>query len=85
MWGNGTEEIQETLLDLDYATFNQYSIQNLSLQEFEGPIPPDNSPVNFMIEAGVPGGSTTVRLIATEGGVPGSPGTIGITLTASST
>jgi hypothetical protein len=84
MWGNGTEETQETLIDMDYATYNQFSLQNLSLQEFEGPVPPDDSPVNFMIEAGVPGGSTTVRLIATEGGVPAAPGTIGITLTASS-
>jgi len=83
MWGNGTEETQETLLDADFTTNNQFSDQNLFLQELDGPVPPNSNPVGFMIEVSVPGGATTVRLLAAEGGVPGSPGTIGITLTAS--
>jgi hypothetical protein len=85
MWGNGTEETQETLIDHDITISNQFSSQNMFLQELDGPVPPDNNPVNFMLEVGVPGGASTVRLIAAEAGVPGAPGTIGITLTAATT
>ncbi len=82
LWGNGTEENQQTLLDTDITINNANSLQNLFLQDLEGPVPPNDNPVNFMIETRVPGGATTVRVIATEGGVPGGPGFIGITLTA---
>jgi len=85
MWGNGTEETQETLVDTDITINNQTSSQSMFLQELDGPVPPDSSPVSFMLETSVPGGARTVRLIASEGGVPGSPGTIGITLTAATT
>jgi hypothetical protein len=85
MWGNGTEETQETLLNTEFTPNDPYSDQSLYLQDLDGPIPQNNSPVSFMIEAAVPGGATTVRLLASEGGVPGSPGTLGITLTASTT
>jgi hypothetical protein len=84
-WGNGVEETQETLVD---ATFNSISsaevAQDMSILDLNGPIPTNNNPVNFTLEVGVPGGATTVRLIAAEQGVPGAPGTIGITLTAAS-
>ncbi len=83
IWGNGTEETQQTLIDNCITVNNANSLQNLFLQDLESPIPPDGNQVNFMIEVRVPGGATTVRLIAAEGGVPGAPGTIGITLTAS--
>lgn len=83
IWGNGTEEAQQTLIDLDIIISQPNSLQNTFLQDLESPIPPTDAPITFMIEASVPGGSKTVRLIAGEGGVPGAPGTIGITLTAS--
>jgi hypothetical protein len=83
-WGNGTEEAQSTLIDLDFTPQQPLSFQNTYLQDLEGPIPASSAPITFMIEVTVPGGATTVRLVAAEGGVPGAPGTIGITLTASS-
>ncbi len=83
IWGNGTEEAQQTLIDTDITIVQPNSLQNTLLQDLEGPIPSTTAPVSFMIEASVPGGATTVRLIAAEGGIPGAPGTIGITLTAS--
>jgi hypothetical protein len=83
LWGNGTDETQQTLIDLDFTAQQPNSFQNMYLQDLEGPIPQTSAPVNFMVEVSVPGGCTTVRLVASEGGVPGAPGSIGITLTAS--
>jgi hypothetical protein len=83
LWGNGTDEAQSTLIDNDITIEQPFSFQNTFLQDFEGPQPASDNPITFLIETSVPGGVTTVRLIATEGGAPGAPGTIGITLTAS--
>lgn len=84
MWGNGTEESQETLIDMNFDDQGTFSSQNLYLQDLEGPVPTDGNPVSFLVEASVPGGATTVRLVAAEGGVISTPGTIKIILTASS-
>jgi hypothetical protein len=84
MWGNGTEETQETLVDAAFAGDDQNIAQAMYLQDLEGPIPQSNSSVNFMVEVSVPGGVRTVRLLAAEKGKPGAPGTTSITLTASS-
>jgi hypothetical protein len=84
MWGNGTEESQETLIDTNFEDQGSLSLQNLYLQDLEGPIPTDNNPISFLVEASVPGGATTVRLVAAEGGAIPTPGTIKIILTASS-
>jgi len=83
-WGNGVEETQETLVDKEIMGTGPNVTQNMFLQDLEGPVPVDDNPITFILEADVPGGATTVRLIASEGGVLGAPGTIGITLTASS-
>lgn len=83
-WGNGTEESSETLIDHSINVVEPNSFQNLYLQSMNGPTPANSSPITFIIEAVVPGGAKTVRLIATEGGNPGIAGTCGITLTASS-
>jgi hypothetical protein len=85
MWGDGTTEAQETLVDTSISDTSPdpYAPQNLFLQEMNSPAPTNGSPVSFIIESGVPGGSQTVRLIAAEKGVPGAPGMLGITLTAS--
>jgi hypothetical protein len=84
LWGNGTEETQQTLIDQDITIQQPNSFQNMLLQDLDGPIPQSGLPISFMVEAVVPGGSTTVRLLASEGGMPGTPGSCGITLTASS-
>jgi len=84
-WGNGVEETQETLVDHDILIVNSAnSSQDMFLQSLDGPAPLDGNPINFILYVTIPGGTTTVRLIAAEKGVPGAPGTIGITLTASS-
>jgi hypothetical protein len=84
-WGNGSEETQATIIDRSAIKLDgEFSAQAMRLSDLMGPMPPDDSPVSFMLEASVPGGSSTVRLLAAEGGVPGLPGTVSITLTASS-
>lgn len=84
LWGNGTEEIQETIWDQDIQNDDSaHATQFLFLQNLEGPIPIDDVPLTFILYATLPGGSNRVRLLAAEKGVPGSPGIIGITLTAS--
>lgn len=85
MWGNGSEETQATVISASAAAVSSVlTAQPMRLSDLMGPVPPDDSPVSFLLETTAPGGSTTVRLLASEGGVPGLPGTIGITLTASS-
>lgn len=83
LWGDGVSEFNETLLDTTIEVNNPSSNQNLHLQEFDGPVPTDGNPVNFMIEASIPGGARSARLIIAERGQPSSPGTASITLTAS--
>lgn len=85
MWGNGQEESQETLVDCEITVNGDESSQNLFLQELDGPVPPDSSPITFILQTTAPGGARTVRLLAAEEGMPGSPGTLGITLTAATT
>ena len=83
-WGNGVEETQETIFDADINQEDSaHAFQSFLIQDLHGPMPADNSPINFVLSTSVPGGVTTARLIAAEGGVPISPGTITITLTAS--
>lgn len=85
LWGNGTEETQSTLINLDFVQINgQSSFQETFLNDLKSPAPQTDEPINFLIETTVPGGARTVRLIAAEGGVIGAPGTVAITLTASS-
>lgn len=84
LWGNGVEETPETVLDSDINPGGSpFVSQNLFVQDLYGPTPVSDDPVTFVLYASTPGGATTVRLIAAEKGVPATPGTIGITLTAS--
>jgi hypothetical protein len=86
LWGNGTEEIQETILDCDIKQEPGDTVhvgQDLFSQDLFGPAPMDDNPISFVLYACVPGGATTVRLLAAEKGAKLTPGTIGITLTAS--
>jgi len=84
LWGNGTEESQETVIDTDISGPTVLGQQGMFLQDLTGPTPADNNTINFVLYVSVPGGAKTVRLLASEAGVPGSPGIVGITLTASS-
>ena len=83
LWGNGVEEVQSTMVDEGFVDVNDTSFQNMLLSVYNGPAPIDDSFVLFQIEAVVPGGAKTVRLLAAEAGNPGSPGVAEITLTAS--
>jgi hypothetical protein len=85
LWGNGVEETQETMTDMNYDVLpTSTAIQNMYLQDLTGPIPDSDAPVNSIIYVSIPGGATTVRLIASEKGKPGTQGTVGVSLTASS-
>lgn len=85
LWGNGVEETQETVIDISIdQSPGPYVTQPLYLQDIQCPIPTDDLTINFMIHASIPGSSKTVRLLAAEQGIPGIPGILGITLTASS-
>ena len=84
LWGDGTTEFYETLLDNTINITDPTSNQNLYVQEFDSPRPSDSNPINFMVETSVPGGARSVRLIAAEKGNIPNPGILGITLTASS-
>jgi len=84
MWGNGIEETQSTLINENFVEINTAeSSQNMFINDLVGPAPINNNPISFMLETASPGGTKTVRLLAAEGG-SGTPGTISITLTASS-
>lgn len=89
LWGNGQEEVQETTVSFDLGApvgpslAPPVAMNTMYLQALTGPMPPDNNPISFILYVGVPGGAKTVRLLAAEAGVPGAPGTVGITLTAS--
>lgn len=83
LWGNGQDEHQETVIDTEVQDDSLTAAQSMFLQNLEGPVPVDGLPVNFVLYVTVPGGSNRVRLLAAEKGMPGLPGTIGVTLTAS--
>lgn len=83
LWGNGSEEHQETVIDTEVQDDALTAAQSMFLQRLEGPVPVDGLPVSFVLYVTVPGGSNRVRLLAAEKGMPGIPGTLGVSLTAS--
>jgi hypothetical protein len=85
LWGNGVEETQETMVDMNFSVLSPSTVsQDMFLQNLTGPVPDTDDPVNSILHVCVPGGATTVRLLACEEGAPANPGTVGVTLTASS-
>ena len=83
LWSNGVEETQETMIDMDFTILSPSSVsQDMFLQNLSGPVPDSNNPMNSIFRVCVPGGATSVRLIAAEKGIIGTPGILGITLTA---
>ncbi len=85
LWGDGVDEVQETIFDTDIAPDDNPldGTQSLFLQNLKSPTPITDDPIHFILYVRVPGGSKTVRLVASEVGFPPSPGYAGITLTAS--
>jgi hypothetical protein len=84
LWGNGVEENPEAILNIDSGSGGPVWIgQQLRMQDLHGPAPIDSSPLDFSLYATVPGGATTVRLVAAEKGALANPGMLAITLTAS--
>lgn len=85
LWGNGYEENQETALNNALTVVStQLVSQGMSLLDYVGPTPVSDDPVSFVLYAEIPGGAKSVRLKAAERGAVGMPGSVGITLTASS-
>lgn len=82
--GNGTEEVQSTMLDADFAPSGPTAVQDLYLNDLRGPAPSTDDSVTFNLEVSVAGGIRTARLLLAETGMIGSPGTASISLTASS-
>jgi len=81
LFGNGTEEGHDISLDQIVTVAQPLGTQNVYEQQLAGPIPADGSPITYVIAVHVPRGATTIRMLAAEGGVPGTPGTITIALT----
>lgn len=83
-WGDGSSEYQQTLITSNFIEpDSDSSVQDMFLNDLKGPVPENDNPIRFLLELSVPGGQTTVRLLAAEGGVQGAPGTCEIILTGS--
>lgn len=81
LWGNGTEEGHEIILDQSSLTTAQ-PVGNVRVleQQIECPHPADGNPIVIVLAFRVPRGATTGRLLLAEGGAVGTPGTAALTL-----
>lgn len=80
-YGNGTEAARgfaTTALVVSGDTLEE----SIAFRDFVAPVTTDANPQVFAIEIDVPPGCTTIRLLAAEKGVTGTPGTCAIALTA---
>jgi len=76
--GNGTEQVRQTLIDGSSLVIVQPNATvKLAMSELNGPTGTSSYALEFCLKRGV----TQIRLIAAERGVPGTPGTLLITLT----
>jgi hypothetical protein len=82
MWSDGTDEAREAVVDAAVTVAAPNGRQPVYLSELDGPVPADGSVIRWTVEATVPAGMLTGRLLAAEAGVVGTPGTASITLTA---
>lgn len=80
LFGNGTEEGNDVVLNTAIAVAQPFGTQQIFEQTIEGPHPSSGAAINFVIATRVPRGATTARIVAAEGGVPATPGTIAIAL-----
>lgn len=74
-WWTGSEECDELLVDSLLLPSGGVARQTAYLQELDGPIPDDGSPITFALPFAVPAGMTEARLLAAEAGAPSTPGT----------
>lgn len=81
-FGNGTEEGIAAVVDATITISQPFSQQPVRGGEFPGPVPADGTAIVFTILVKIDGGPTTVRLLAAEVGVTGTPGVLAIALTA---
>jgi len=81
LFGNGTEEGNDISIDQTVVVVQPVGTQNIYDQQLAGPIPASAAAITYVIAVKVPRGATRIRMIAAEGGVPGTPGTIAIALT----
>jgi hypothetical protein len=84
MLGNGVDEVRSTMIDVNFNPLGPVSYQNLYQNDLIGPVPDSDDPITFNVQISVAGGIKTARLLVSESGMVGSPGTIYVTLTASS-
>jgi hypothetical protein len=84
VWSDGTDEAREAVIDAAVTVAAPNGRQPVYLSELDGPVPADGTVIRFVVEATVPAGMLTGRLLAAEAGVVGTPGTASITLTAGS-
>lgn len=78
--GNGTEEGNDITIDQNIVVAQPLGTQNIYEQQLAGPIPASAAAITYVVAVRVPRGATKIRLIAAEGGVPATPGTIAIAL-----
>jgi hypothetical protein len=80
LFGNGTEEGQDITVDATIVPTAPQGRQQFYMQELAGPIPAGAGAIDYVIPVRIPRGATTVRMLAAEAGVVGTPGTIAIAL-----
>jgi hypothetical protein len=81
LFGNGTEEGNDISIDQTVVVAQPLGTQNIYEQQLAGPIPATGAAITYVIAVKVPRGATTIRMIAAEGGVTATPGTIAVALT----
>lgn len=86
LFGDGVEEARDAFVETSAtATTSADVAQAVFAHDIDGPAPADGNPVTFELPFEVPPGATTFRLLASEAGVTGSPGTLAIFLTGRGT
>lgn len=80
LFGNGTEEGNDVVLNTAVTVVQPFGTQQIFEQIIEAPHPAAAGAINFVVATRVPRGATTIRMLAAEAGVVGTPGTIAIAL-----
>lgn len=84
-WSNGVERANEAVEDIaSLAVTQPIGSVNVYQHEILGPIPADGTAIVYPLVFAVPDGTTSVRLIGAERGIPATPGRLAVTLTGSS-
>jgi hypothetical protein len=78
LFSNGTEEGNDIVIDQSVTVAQPFGTQPIYEQVIQAPAPADANPIVFVLPVKVAVGSTNVRLLAAEGGVVGTPGTMAI-------